>query len=1174
MNEENKKSKRTEQEEEVLAFWQKEKIFEKTLEKKGEDFVFYDGPPFANGEMHYGHALASFIKDTIPRYKTMRGFHVPRRWGWDCHGLPVENEVEKELGLGGKKEIIDYGLEKFNQKAEESVLRYADSWKRMINRIGRFVDLENDYRTMDLTFTESIWWAFKNMYDKKLVYEGFKSMHLCPRCETTLSNFEVSQNYKDITDISVTAKFKLKNPEKLGLSGAVFVLAWTTTPWTLPGNVALAINPKAKYFFIKKENEVFVVAKERIASVFKEETGEVLKEMIGGELAGLEYEPLFSTFATKDGLKGKDNGWKIYRADFVTMEDGTGIVHIAPGFGEDDLNLGLQNNLPIITHVGQNGIITEGEFQGLKAKPKDDPSATDIEVLKNLAGRGLIFSKEKFKHSYPHCWRCDSPLLNYATSSWFVKVTDLKNKLVAENKKVKWVPKEVGEGRFGNWLEGARDWAISRSRFWGAPIPVWKCDKCNDIKVVGSVKDLTTKANNNFFVMRHGEAESNEKGITSGIVTNLHSLTAKGKEQVLDSVKKIQKEKIDLIFYSPFKRTRETAVLVQKELGLSDDMVKEDKRIVEMNFGPLENKKVSEYRSSVGSDWEENRRNDFKGVEGRNSIRKRVMEFISEIDTKYKDKNILIVGHDTPLWILETSAEGLTDREATTIHLEKKEPFLQNAEFRKIEYKILPRDHFGNPDLHRPFIDDYKISCEKCGENLKRVPEVMDCWVESGAMPFASNHYPFSTENFAPAKRFWQKDKGFPANFIAEGLDQTRGWFYSMLVLSVALFGKSPYKNVIVNGIILAENGEKMSKRLKNYPDPIYILDKYGSDALRFYLLSSPVVRAESLKFSEKGVDEVVKKLINRLDNVLTFYELYKDERALRGDVSKVKSKINKWILARLGEVAENITDSMENYELDRATRPIAEFIDDLSVWYLRRSREVFKGQNGKEAKNDALLTLHFVLKEFSKILAPFMPFYAEVLYLNFKDEKTKESVHLETWPVKALTEFKNNSLVEDMQNLRNLASLVLEARAKIGMKVRQPLGLLKIKNGKGVLGSGEMREILLDEINVKKVEEDESLEETVWLDSNLTPELKKEGMVRDIIRLVQDLRKKAGLSISDKVDLEIEVLSGDKKFIEESAESIAGGAGLSRVMFGTGLVGEENLELYDGLKISVKLVK
>jgi len=1174
MNQEQDKNKdeRVIREEEILDFWQKEEIFEKTLETNKREFVFYDGPPFANGMPHYGHLLASFIKDTIPRYKTMRGFRVPRRWGWDCHGLPVENEVEKQLELKGKNQIVDYGVEKFNQVAGQSVLRYAEEWRKTIKRVGRFVDMEDDYRTMDYSYTESIWWVFKNLYDRKLIYEGFKPMHLCPRCETTLSNLEVSQGYKDITDISVTVKFKLNSPEKIGLSGDVFVLAWTTTPWTLTGNVALAVSSKEKYVVMKIGGEVFVSAKDRMSVVFPDQTPEILKEILGSDLIGLEYEPVFDTFSKKEILENKENAWKIYDGDFVTMEDGTGIVHIAPGFGEDDLNLALKNNLPIVSHIGQDGIITEGEFKGLSAKPKEAPDQTDIEVLKNLAGRNLLFAKQKINHSYPHCWRCESPLLNFATSSWFVKVTDLKNKLVSENKKIKWVPKDVGEGRFGNWLEGARDWAISRSRFWGAPIPVWKCDDCKEIKVVGSVNDLEKKSNNNFILIRHGEAESNVNGVTSGLLTSIHNLTPKGILQIKESAKRLKGEKIDLIFYSPLRRTRETAMIVKDVLGLGDEVVREDKRLREINFGPLENKSSLEYQKTVGSDWEDQRVDDFQGVEGRHSIRQRVIEFISEIDKDYKGKNILIVGHDTPLWILETSAQGLNDRQATNANAIKKEPSFQNAEFRKTEFKILPRNNFGDPDLHRPFIDNFEVICS-CGKKMRRVPEVMDCWFESGAMPFASNHYPFEKEKFAPAKHFWQQSKGFPADFIAEGLDQTRGWFYALLVLSVALFGESPYKNVIVNGIILAESGEKMSKRLKNYPDPNYILDKYGSDPLRYYLLSSPVVRAESIKFSEKGVEEVVKKLINRLDNVLSFHELYKNEEALKLGIGDVKHKMNLWILARLSEMSEEITKAMENYELDRASRPIGDFIDDLSVWYLRRSREIFKDDKNKTLKNEAIFTLNFVLRQFSKILAPFMPFFAEYLYLSLGQERDEQSVHLTTWPQKELEYFVNSALIDDMAKIRKIASLSLEGRARIGIKVRQPLALVKIKDSGNLLSDRELTEILLDEINVKKAVSDKELAEDVWLDQNLTDDLKQEGMRRDIIRLVQDLRKKSNLSVTDKADLEIEVLSGSKEFFEKSAEMIANSTGLSRVMFSTGVSGEV-LELYDGLKISVRLIK
>ncbi|MFA5023207.1 MAG: class I tRNA ligase family protein, partial [Candidatus Paceibacterota bacterium] len=515
------KSNIAKMEESILQFWQENKIFAKSVAKEAPkgNFTFYDGPPFANGLPHYGHLIAGTIKDVIPRYKTMQGYQVRRRWGWDCHGLPVENLVEKELGLKSKKDILEYGVENFNDKARASVMRYADEWKRVVPRLGRFVDMGDDYRTMDASYSETTWWIFKRLHDKGLIYEGYKSMQICPRCETTLSNFEVSQGYKDVTDIAVTVKFELLDDSPSTSSGQArtYVLAWTTTPWTLPGNTALAINKEITYVkaLNKETGEKIILSEKAFAEQAEKVLGyEVIEKIKGEDLIGKIYKPVFDYYANDPKLEHKENGWKIYGADFVTTEDGTGVVHIAPAFGEDDLNLGRTNNLPFVQHVAMNGTFKPEvkDWPGVPVKPIENPQATDIEVLKNLAGRNLLFAKEKFTHSYPHCWRCDTPLLNYATSSWFVKVTDFRDKLVSANQQVNWVPEHVRDGRFGKWLEGARDWAISRSRFWGAPLPVWRCADCGAIKVFGSFDELAKEqkqSGNKYWVMRHGDAEAN-----------------------------------------------------------------------------------------------------------------------------------------------------------------------------------------------------------------------------------------------------------------------------------------------------------------------------------------------------------------------------------------------------------------------------------------------------------------------------------------------------------------------------------------------------------------------------------------------------------------------------------------------------------------------------------------
>jgi len=898
-------------EKEILKFWEKNKIFEKSIEQRPKDksYVFYDGPPFATGLPHYGHILASLIKDVVPRYWTMKGFRVERRWGWDCHGLPVENLVEQELGLKNKKDIEKIGIEKFNEACRNSVLRYVDEWKKVIPRIGRWVNMDNAYKTMDFDYMESIWWAFKQLWNKELVYKDYKSMHICPRCGTTLSNFEVTQGYKNVEDLSVTVKFKLKEKKD------TFILAWTTTPWTLPGNVALAIGKDINYVKIQIKNEFYLLAKDRLEII--KDKYKIIEEINGTDLVGLEYEPLFDYFSKKDDLENKENGWKIYDADFVSIEEGTGIVHIAPAFGEDDLKLGQLKKLPFVQHVDESGCFINEvtEWAGEEVKPKNNISKIDSEIIILLEQKNRLFSKEKIIHSYPFCWRCDTPLLNYTTSSWFVKVTSIKDKIIKNNEKINWVPEHIKHGRFGKWLEDIRDWSISRSRYWGTPLPIWECSStkddnvgsCHNIKVVGSVEELEE----------------------------------------------------------------------------------------------LSNKKIK--------------------------------------------------------------------------------------------------------DLHRPYIDEVSFKCEKCGGLMKRIPEVFDCWFESGLMPYAQAHYSFENkESF---------EKNFPAQFVAEGIDQTRGWFYTLMVLSTALFDKPAFLNNIVNGIILTEDGQKMSKRLKNYPEPMKVIDQYGADAMRFYLLTSPAIKADDLRFSENGVNETLKKVLMILWNVYTFYKLYAEEENEKLDINSVDNILDKWILSRLNSLNKEVSKGMNEYNLLKATRPIEKFISDLSTWYLRRSRERFKSN---EKKKEASQILKYVLFNLSQILAPFIPFFSEQIYQNLKNEKDLESVHLCDYP-EVNEKLINKTLEKEMEEIRGIASMVLAERAQVGIKVRQPLNELKIKDYK-LKGKEELLSILKNEVNIKQVVFDDKLEKEIEIDTEITKELKEEGIMRDCFRQIQIIRQKSGLFSSDEI--------------------------------------------------------
>ena len=897
-------------EEEILNFWEKNDIFKKSVEKaapKG-DYVFYDGPPFATGTPHYGHIVASAMKDIVPRYWTMRGYRVERKWGWDCHGLPIENIVEKEMGSKSKKDIEKMGVEKFNELCRSKVLGYVDEWEKVIRRLGRWANMKNAYKTMDLDFMESVWWVFKQLWDKGLIYEGYRSMHICPRCETTLSQQEITEGYKIIKDLSATVKFELVDEP------GTFVLAWTTTPWTLIGNAALAVGKDIKYVKIKVDGELYILAKERLEIIKAgDEVGESFK---GKDLVGKKYKPLFDYYSKNEKLENRENGWKIYAADFVTTAEGTGVVHIAPAFGEDDMNLGKEHNLPFIQHVNMDGTIRAeaGDFVGMNVKPIADHMSTDVEIIKYLAHHNLLFSKEKYEHSYPHCWRCETPLINYATTSWFVAVTKVKSKALKLAEKINWSPTHIKEGRFGNWLLGARDWSISRQRFWASVMPIWKCVKCGEMKVFGSVAELE-----------------------------------------------------------------------------------------------------------------------------------------------------------------KTSGEKITD-------------------------------------LHKHIVDKISFKCEKCPSTgsgqagiMKRVPDVLDTWFDSGSMPYGEMHYPFENK-----EKF---EANFPAEFIAEGDDQTRAWFYYLHIIATAIKGNRAFNNVIVNGIVLAEDGKKMAKRLKNYPDPMVVMNKYGADALRYYLCASPVMKADNINFSEKDLAEQA-RFINILLNVLSFYKMF----ALGMEITDLEKKdlinvLDIWITSRLEQTKQAVTEKMDNYNL-HAIREIPIFINDLSTWFVRRSRDRFKGDD-KTDKMRALKTLRRTLYHLARIMAPFMPFMAERIYQELGADVL--SVHLKEWP-EVRKEWILEKVLKEMEIVRRIVELGLAKRDEAGIKVRQPLNELRIANVELRI---EYAELIKDELNVKKVAAEKGKGEiSVELDTVITNELKSEGLKREIVRTVNSMRKNAELTIKDKIIL------------------------------------------------------
>ena len=737
-----------------------------------------------------------------------------------------------------------------------------------------------------------------------------------------------------------------------------------------------------------------------------------------------------------------------------------------------------------------------------------------------------------------------------------MNVQKLKNKLVSENKKVTWVPEHVGSGRFNNGLQIAPDWAISRSRYWGAPLPVWRNSKTKEIKVIGSVDELlslTRRSGNKYFVMRHGEARSNNEKVLDGNGDMTNHLTEDGRREVSLSAKLLKEKKIDLMIVSPLLRARETASIVQKELRLPNSSVMVDERLREVGFGIFDGKTHAEWYAAYGS-LRDRFASGHEGGESFTDIRRRMGEFIFDIERRYVGKNILIVSHGNPLWLLTLVVNRIASREAV------KETLLNKAEAREISFIPFPHNADYELDLHRPYIDEVPLGDSLSG-GWKRVPDVFDCWFESGSMPFASNHYPFEKKNFDPKRLFGFLSKGYPADFIAESIDQTRGWFYSLIVLGVGLFGTTPYKAVVTNGLMLAEDGRKMSKKLKNYPDPMELVERYGADALRYYLLSSPVIRGEDLRFKTQGVEEVTKKLIMRLDNVKSFYELYveakqKDpEKSLGGGAPNSRSEfgdkdflkglsaehvLDRWILSRLGQLIAETTDGFENYELDGATRPLADFIDDLSTWYLRRSRGRFKEEGVDKAA--ALETLRHVLYTVAHVMAPSMPFFAEYLYQSVQGEGDPESVHLCAWPSAGAIDA---GLLSNMQEVRKLASQALQIREKQNIKLRQPLNLLEISKAL----PGELTRILAEEVNVKEIRVDPTLEQNekhINLDFTLTPELKEEGLVRNVMRTIQEQRKEQRLNINDRPELTITLSDEETAVAKKHLKQIIADTGLA----------------------------
>lgn len=904
-------------EEEVLAFWQKEKIFERSVNERPENkaYVFYDGPPYATGLPHIGHLLASTIKDIVPRYKTMKGYRVERRFGWDCHGLPIEVLVEKELGFKSRKDIETYGIGKFNEYCRATVLRYVDEWRRTITRFGRWVDFDNDYKTMDPDYMESVIWVFAELYKKNLIYEDYRSSLYCTRCETPLSKMETAMDnsYKDVEDPSIYVAFAVdKQPH-------TYFLSWTTTPWTLSANVALAIKEDAEYVDVELTSgrapwfgRHLILARERLPYVFPEGGYRQHKIYSGSDLIGWKYKQL------QPFMKPEGDAFRVVTAPFVSLDDGTGIVHIAPAFGEDDFTLSKTENLPILLTVDNSGRflpeITPWAGQHVKAA---DPS-----IIEALHKQGVLYKEEKIIHSYPFCWRCSTPLIYKVQQSWYVKVEALKKKMISSNKKINWVPDYLKEGRFALGVAAAPDWGISRSRFWGVPIPVWRCDRCNKEKVAGSLDEL---------------------------------------EQ-------------------------------------------------------------------------------FSGK----------------------------------------------------------------------------RPH----DLHRPIIDEIAWACA-CGGTFTRVAEVLDVWFDSGAMPYGQVHYPFQNKEKFEAT--------FPADFITEYIGQVRGWFYYLHVFSNALLGKESFSNCLTTGTILGEDGSKMSKSKGNMPNVNILFDRYGSDAMRLYLLGSSVMSGDAVCYREDDIVEEMRKVLMPLLNVFSFFKLYASEGEKLKPMRAPKHVLDRWILARLESTRQEVENAMEAYELMTAARVLAPFVNDLSTWYLRRSRERFKGDDASD-RSAAIMTLYSVLLTTTKVFAPFTPFLSEYLYQSLKpwSVKSKDSVHLESWP-RAHKEFVDEALNKEMALARQIVELGHARRAELAIKVRQPLQAVLVSSVKDT--SIAVKTLVIEELNVMKWVDVKGAELSVDLDTKMTPELQQQGLHRELVRQINALRKKQGLTIHDRVHI---IFSTDSQSLQE----------------------------------------
>lgn len=1063
-------------EEEVLGFWAQKKIFERSVkQRKGaRRFVFFEGPPYANGAPGIHHVEARSFKDVVARYQTMRGFLVERRAGWDTHGLPTEMAAEKKLGITRKRDIEEkIGIKKFIETAREDVFYYKAEWERLTERMGYWLDFKNAYVTLKNDYIESLWWVVREFWKKKLLYEDDKILPWCTRCGTALSSHELAQGYKKITEDSVFVRFRLKTRR-------ASLLVWTTTPWTLPANVAVAVHPDKKYVTVEDQGEKYIVL-DALAKKLFPDVKRPLWEEKGKDLNGLEYEAPYPA---------PGNPYKVILADFVSAEEGSGGVHIAPAFGEDDMALGRREKLPVYNTVDDEGRFTDAVPQWKGVFVKD----ADSLIIKDLEHRGLLWKKIAYTHEYPFCWRCDSPLLYFARRSWWVRVSSMRSQLVDANKKINWYPGHLKDGRFGQWIAEAKDWAFSRERYWGTPLPVWQCATCKTNAVFSSVDDISERARtskNTYYLMRHGFAKTNlMEVIWSNPKGDIYGLTPRGVREARAALKKLAREKIDLIISSDLLRSKETTHILAKVLKTP---VLYDTDLRELHFGEFEGKSedtILAWRKNIDPE----RDAPPGGGESWNDLKRRMYHMYRNLETLHQGKRILLVSHGDPLWFLEAMMKG--DLESDTKPHAK---YLRQGEYHKIKSVSVPRNDFGELDLHRPYIDEVVVDCTSCGGPMTRVRDVIDVWFDSGAMPYAQWHYPF--EN----KERIDKKLSYPADYIAEAIDQTRGWFYTLLVVSVLLGKGAPYKNVLSLGHVLDKTGKKMSKSKGNVVDPKEMIQKYGADAVRWYFFT--INQPDDTKlFDEKDIEQAKRNYIDLFTNTLRFYELYKD---IRQDV-KESHVLDIWIYAKLALVRDEVTKRMDTYDIVGAARILEDFVaNDISRWYVRRSRERMKEGSG-------ISILREVLLEVARLAAPFIPFTAEIVYSTLGG--ARESVHLELWPEKRTYAKK---VLVDMEEVRRVASIGLELRAASGIKVRQPLAKLIMKKTR--LGQDAYFGLLREELNVKEIVVDPKIQGDIMLDTVITSELKKEGVAREVVRSIQEMRKRAGLHPRDFINVTVE---------------------------------------------------